>query len=108
LAEDIALDDIESEANLRAAHPSYRVPWPMRLPPVGDSYDVRDAYTFHEVQQPYVDEPPRAPVPAVKLEPELDPIPDAIGQPPFTPGTGRPTAFWDMRPASKRGEPIAF
>jgi hypothetical protein len=43
---------------------------------------------------------------AVKIEPELDPITDAIGQPPFVPQTGRPSAYWDMRPASKRDEPI--
>jgi hypothetical protein len=30
---------------------------------------------------------------AVKIEPELDPITDAIGQPPFVPRTGRPTAY---------------
>jgi hypothetical protein len=56
-----------------------------------DIYHVSDAYLHREVQQPYVDEPHRAPVPAVKLEPELDPIPDAVGQPPFVPRTGRPT-----------------
>jgi uncharacterized membrane protein YgcG len=43
---------------------------------------------------------------AVKIEPELDPITDAIGQPPFVPRTRRPTAYWDMRSASKRDEPI--
>jgi hypothetical protein len=43
---------------------------------------------------------------AVKIEPELDPITDAVDQPPFVPRTGRPTAYWDMRPASKRDEPI--
>jgi hypothetical protein len=41
--------------------------------------DVHDAYFHMELKQPDVDEPPRAPVPAVKLEPEPDPIPDAIG-----------------------------
>jgi hypothetical protein len=100
------LRECESEAEFRAAYPSYRSPWPSRLPPVGDVYDVRDAYFHMELKQPYVDEPPCAPVPAVKLEPELDPIPDTIGQPPFVPRTGRPTAYWGMRPASKRDEPI--
>jgi hypothetical protein len=53
-------------------------------------YDVSDAYLHREMKHPYGDEPPRTSVPAVKLEPELDPIPDAIGQPPFVPRTGQP------------------
>jgi hypothetical protein len=66
---EVNLRDSESEANFRAAYPSYRGPWPLRLPPVGDMYDVRDAYLYGELQQPYVDEPPRVPVLAVNLEP---------------------------------------
>jgi hypothetical protein len=68
-----------------------------------DIYDVSDAYLHREVQQPYVDEPPRAPVPTVKLETEPDPIPDAIGQPPFVPRTRRPI---DSQ-ACKYGDPIS-
>jgi hypothetical protein len=78
----------EDEERFRASYPGYRGTWPPR-PPLTD---VRDVYFNMELKQPYVDEPPHAPVPAVKLEPELDPIPDAIGQPPFVPRTGRPTA----------------
>jgi hypothetical protein len=39
---------------------------------------------------------------AVKIEPELDPIPDAIGQPPFVPRTEQPN---DSQ-ACKYGDPI--
>jgi hypothetical protein len=99
---EVYLRDNEGEAEFRATFPSYRGPWPI----VNDSIDVRNAFMYGELREPYIDDTPRAPVPAVKLEPELDPIPDAIGQPPFVPRTGRPTAYWDMPPASKRGEPI--
>jgi hypothetical protein len=40
------LRECESEAEFRAAYPRYRGPWPMRLPPVGDKYEVRDAYHY--------------------------------------------------------------
>jgi hypothetical protein len=74
---------VRARREFRAAYPRYRGPWPMRLPPVGDIYDVRDAYFNMELKQPYVDEPPRARVPAVKLEPEPGPDPRRY----------RPTAF---------------
>jgi hypothetical protein len=92
----------EDEAKFRATYPSYRGPWPIPL----NSVDVSNAYMHGELREPDINDPPRAPEPAVKLEPELDPVPDAIGQPPFAPQTGRPTAYWDMKPASKHGEPI--
>jgi hypothetical protein len=98
---EVNLRESEGEANFRAAYPSYRGPWPLRLPPVNDIYDVRDGYYEMEIKQPYVDESPRTPVPVEEPEPELDPIPDAVGQPPFTPRTGRPTAYWGMGPACK-------
>jgi hypothetical protein len=49
---EVNLRECESEAEFRAVYPNYRGPWPMRLPPVGEIYDVRDAYLYGEVQQP--------------------------------------------------------
>jgi hypothetical protein len=95
----------EDEAEFRAKFPSYRGPWPIPV----FSHDLRDAYLHSELTQPFIGGAPRAPEPAVKLEPELDTVPNAIGQPSQPPNcrwTGRPTAHWDMNPASKHGEPI--